>query len=150
MDGRGRGSLDAYSENKINHVVHLFRVRAGYEADNLLSKSERAKQKGKQTLILSSSFVDPMKNRLKKLESYKNILRKIVVRLSSVHYNFIPSAAMLKHLASFGVGVYVGIYLDQNRQSLLDEADHFLTGVREESATNRDQMRKMEDDFLKT
>ncbi|VDK63669.1 unnamed protein product [Onchocerca ochengi] len=68
---------------------------------------------------------------------------------------------MLKHLASFGIGVYVGIYLDQNRQiqavsspkelfsRFLDEADHFLTGVREESTSNRDQMRKAEDDFFK-
>uniref|UniRef100_A0A1I7W070 YtxH domain-containing protein n=1 Tax=Loa loa TaxID=7209 RepID=A0A1I7W070_LOALO len=68
---------------------------------------------------------------------------------------------MLKYLASFGIGVYVGIYLDQNRQiqmvsspkelfsRFLDEADHFLTGVREENTSNRDQVRKMEDDFFK-
>ncbi|CAG9538197.1 unnamed protein product [Cercopithifilaria johnstoni] len=62
---------------------------------------------------------------------------------------------------SFGLGVYVGIYLDQNRQiqllsspkelfnRFLDEADHFLTGVRGESTSERDQVRKMEDDFFK-
>ncbi|EJW86410.1 hypothetical protein WUBG_02677 [Wuchereria bancrofti] len=61
--------------------------------------------------------------------------------------------------ASFAVGVYVGIYLDQNRQiqavsspkelfgRFLDEADHFLTGVHEEN--NQDQLRKVEDDFFK-
>nr|CDQ02479.1 Bm12899, isoform a [Brugia malayi] len=61
--------------------------------------------------------------------------------------------------ASFAVGVYVGIYLDQNRQiqavsspkelfsRFLDEADHFLTGVREENS--QDQLRKVEDDFFK-
>uniref|UniRef100_A0A0R3S2L8 ADP-ribosylation factor-like protein 2-binding protein n=1 Tax=Elaeophora elaphi TaxID=1147741 RepID=A0A0R3S2L8_9BILA len=31
----------------------------------------------------------------------------------------------------------------------LDEADHFLTGVREENTSDRDHVRKMEDDFFK-
>uniref|UniRef100_A0A915Q1L7 Uncharacterized protein n=1 Tax=Setaria digitata TaxID=48799 RepID=A0A915Q1L7_9BILA len=60
---------------------------------------------------------------------------------------------------SFGVGIYVGIYLDQNRQihkvsspkelfiHFLDEADHFLTGIREESNGNR--LRKEDETFFK-
>ncbi|VDN04121.1 unnamed protein product [Thelazia callipaeda] len=67
-------------------------------------------------------------------------------------------AVMLKNLITFGMGVYVGIYLDQNRDiaplsspkelmnRIVNEVDRFLTG---ENPGQQSLSKKVEDDFFK-